>query len=164
MLDLVIVIPILVQVYMLQIGHDLTDSTPMKLISVCRSLRLLRLNDLLKYLSSEIERRIGKLGILLLTAVAAIGGLIQVIENYYREHQWIELLSFTDAVYFVVTTLTTVGFGDILPLSPASKVIMVIVILGEVGIIPILFVRAGSKYPSFTIYFYASGLFYSEDR
>ena len=104
----------------------------MRLVSVCRALRLLRLFDLLKYLSSEIERRIGKLAILLLTAVAAIGGLIQVVENYYREQEWLELLSLTDAIYFVVTTLTTVGFGDILPLSPASKVIMVIVILGEV--------------------------------
>jgi voltage-gated potassium channel len=44
----------------------------------------------------------------------------------------IEHLSPVDAVYFMVVTLATVGYGDIHPLSPAGKLLAIVIILAGV--------------------------------
>ncbi len=41
--------------------------------------------------------------------------------------------SFLDAVYFAVTTMTTVGFGDVLPITSAGKVLAIIMMLIGTG-------------------------------
>ena len=41
--------------------------------------------------------------------------------------------SWTDAAYMVVTTVSTVGFGEIHPLSPAGRVFTAVLILSGVG-------------------------------
>lgn len=46
---------------------------------------------------------------------------------------WVEGLSLGDAVYFSLVTITTVGYGDIHPLTPAGKFLTIILILGGVG-------------------------------
>lgn len=45
----------------------------------------------------------------------------------------VEQLSLVDAVYFTVVTITTVGYGDIHPLSSAGKLLSMVLILGGVG-------------------------------
>jgi voltage-gated potassium channel len=44
--------------------------------------------------------------------------------------------TFGDAFYFTVVTLTTVGFGDITPLSGAGKWVTVLMILSGIILIP----------------------------
>jgi hypothetical protein len=46
----------------------------------------------------------------------------------------VEHFSLTDAFYFSVVTITTVGFGDLHPVTPAGKVLAVVLILMGVGI------------------------------
>lgn len=46
---------------------------------------------------------------------------------------WAEDLCFTDAVYFSVVTMSTVGYGDIHPQSAAGKILALIMIVGGVG-------------------------------
>lgn len=45
----------------------------------------------------------------------------------------LEGMSFTDALYMVVITITTVGFGEVRPLSPSGRVFTIILILLGVG-------------------------------
>lgn len=45
----------------------------------------------------------------------------------------LENLSPLDALYFTVVTITTVGYGDIHPVSPAGKVLAMVLIMGGVG-------------------------------
>ncbi len=45
----------------------------------------------------------------------------------------VENLSPLDALYFTVVTITTVGYGDIHPNSPAGKTLAMVLILGGVG-------------------------------
>lgn len=45
----------------------------------------------------------------------------------------VENLSPLDAVYFTVVTITTVGYGDIHPVTPAGKILVMTLILGGVG-------------------------------
>ncbi|RPI34493.1 MAG: two pore domain potassium channel family protein [Nitrospiraceae bacterium] len=44
-----------------------------------------------------------------------------------------EGLSFTDAIYFSIVTVTTVGYGDIIPKTEAGKIIALILIITGVG-------------------------------
>lgn len=45
----------------------------------------------------------------------------------------VESLSALDAVYYTLVTITTVGYGDIHPVTPAGKVLAMVLILGGVG-------------------------------
>jgi hypothetical protein len=45
----------------------------------------------------------------------------------------VENLSPLDALYFTVVTITTVGYGDIHPSSPAGKILAMVLIIGGVG-------------------------------
>ena len=50
-------------------------------------------------------------------------------------YQWVEKLSFVDALYFSVITLTTVGYGDITPQTDAGKLFTVVYVLFGIAII-----------------------------
>jgi len=65
---------------------------------------------------------------------AFFGGLALVICAGTFGFASVEGFSLTDAFYFSVVTITTVGFGDLHPVTPAGKVMAVILILMGVGI------------------------------
>ena len=44
--------------------------------------------------------------------------------------------TFTDWLYFVITTISTVGFGDISPLTPAGRAFTMIFILFTIVVVP----------------------------
>ena len=60
------------------------------------------------------------------------GGLVSAGTVFYR---LVEDLTWVDAVYFTVITLTTVGYGDIAPSSTAGKIFTTFYVLIGVGLI-----------------------------
>lgn len=48
-----------------------------------------------------------------------------------------ERIPFFDALYFVTTTLTTVGYGDVVAISPLGKAAVLAMILVGVVLIPV---------------------------
>jgi hypothetical protein len=63
--------------------------------------------------------------------VAVLGVLAAGIIFYMVEEGW----SFIDALYFCVTTLTTIGFGDPAPTSALSKVFTIVYVIIGIGLI-----------------------------
>lgn len=50
---------------------------------------------------------------------------------YHQAEGW----SWVDALYFTVVTLTTIGYGDLHPTTPASKIFTIFFIFVGLGII-----------------------------
>ncbi len=69
----------------------------------------------------------------LLSLIVFYAGLIFQVERPVNEDA---LRNFFDAFYFVVVTMTTVGYGDVTPLSEAGKAMTVAMILTGVLFIP----------------------------
>jgi voltage-gated potassium channel Kch len=70
--------------------------------------------------------------VFLATIVAVVGG-----SSFYR---FIEGWSWLDSAYFSVITLTTVGYGDLFPTSPISKIFTMLYVILGIGII-FMFIR-----------------------
>ncbi len=66
-------------------------------------------------------------GLFALAGVLMLSGTL-----FYRS---VEGWSALDSLYFSVTTLTTVGYGDLAPTTPASKVFTIVYLLLGVGVL-----------------------------
>ena len=69
-----------------------------------------------------------------------IGGIIYIVLIYVislveRGSDSANIKSFTDACWYAVVTLTTVGYGDFYPVTTIGKVIGLFIILGSLGLI-----------------------------
>ena len=69
----------------------------------------------------------------LFTLIFVYAGLIYQVEHQINSDR---LVNFFDAFYFVVVTMTTVGYGDVTPLSQAGRFMTVLMIFTGVLFIP----------------------------
>ena len=69
----------------------------------------------------------------LFTLIFVYAGLIYQVEHQVNSDR---LQNFFDAFYFVVVTMTTVGYGDVTPLSQAGRVMTLLMIFTGVLFIP----------------------------
>lgn len=60
------------------------------------------------------------------------GSLIVIGSFLFRQ---LEGWSWLDSIYFSVVTLTTVGYGDLTPTQPVTKIITIFYILNGIGIL-----------------------------
>jgi voltage-gated potassium channel len=106
-------------------------------LPILRPLRLLRLVTLLKVMSrtgsSTLRGRVGLYvggGALLLGFVAALAAL-----DAERDAAGSSITSFGDALWWSVTTMTTVGYGDTYPVTSAGRLIAIGLMLGGVALL-----------------------------
>lgn len=104
--------------------------TPPILASVVQSLRVLRLLRLLRFMRlAPLVRAIFTVeglryaALLTFLTVLAGGSAFASVENY----------SIGDGIYWAITTMTTVGYGDIRPRTAEGKIIAIIVMLVGIG-------------------------------
>lgn len=112
----------------------------LKYLSIMRSIRLLRIFRVLKlftfinegYLLIEsVKRSLNKLIVYFLfvtVLVVILGTIMFMVEGNIKGSQFSDLLT---SIYWAIVTLTTVGYGDITPITMAGKIISsMIMILG----------------------------------
>jgi len=110
-----------------------------QVIRVFRALRIMRLTRFLDrphFFSGSIRPIhliIFRIIYIMIAIVFVSAGLI-----FYSEHEINpeNFSTFFDGVYFSVVTLTTVGFGDIAPVSTYGKIITMLIIISGIVFIP----------------------------
>lgn len=99
---------------------------PVRLVRLLRLLRLLRLAPVARRLFSAEGLRYTA-GLAALTVVAGGSGFAALEDR-----------SSLDGIYWALTTMTTVGYGDVLPTTAATKVLAVLVMLVGIGFVAVL--------------------------
>jgi len=111
---------------------------------VLRALRLLRVFRIFKltHFISEMQflgvavkgslRKIGIFMFIVLSIVAILGSMMYLIENQQNGFS-----SIPDSIYWAIVTITTVGYGDIAPVTPLGKFVASIIMLLGYGIIAV---------------------------
>lgn len=111
---------------------------------VLRALRLLRIFRIFKltHFLTEIEflkaalhsslKKISIFMLVVLTIVISIGSMMYLVENGQNGFE-----SIPDSIYWAIVTITTVGYGDISPITPLGKFIASIMMFIGYGIIAV---------------------------
>ena len=111
------------------------DVTFIRLLRWFRILRLIRLVESRSLFANKTED-IAILFRILFTLFAIVfvfSGLIYQIEHLSNP----KLNNFLDAFYFSIFTMTTVGYGDVMPISDAGKLTTVLMVLTGIALIPV---------------------------
>ena len=124
-------------------------NSPLPALRLLRVLRILRLRRLLgrrevdklaKAITGDPEVRVGEVQRVGLTVALSVLSIVFITAGaaYEAEHAVNPMFaSYADALYFSITTLTTVGFGDVVPITQSGRVIVALEMIAAVTLIPL---------------------------
>lgn len=117
----------------------------MRIFRVLRVLRVLRLLKYVNMLKSDDEQgettnnsglRINKVNkqiisfiVSLVSTIFVSAGTVTLLQNYIPGSFNVSNLTFIDAVYFVIVTSSTLGYGDIVPTNTTSRMLVIILLI-----------------------------------
>jgi voltage-gated potassium channel len=142
-IDLISILP-----FYLALGIDLRSIRALRLLRLFRLFKLARFSSAMdRYVEAfrEIKEALTLFGV---TALITI--YISSVGIYYFEHeaQPEAFASVFDAMWWSVVTLTTVGYGDVYPVTAGGKIFTIFVVLVGLGVVAVptgLFASALSK-------------------
>jgi voltage-gated potassium channel len=100
---------------------------------ILRLIRFLELKISVFRISSEDGAIFARIMFTLLAIIFVYSGLIYQVEHPTNPESF---GTFLDAVYFSVVTMTTVGFGDVTPISESGRFLTILMILTGIALIP----------------------------
>ncbi|MEL7034838.1 MAG: ion transporter [Cyanobacteria bacterium J06592_8] len=100
---------------------------------ILRLIRFINVKVYIFHLHTEDAVIFARILFTLLTIIFIFSGLIYQVESPVNPEIF---KTFLDAVYFSVVTMTTVGFGDVVPLSEAGRFLTILMILTGIALIP----------------------------
>jgi voltage-gated potassium channel len=112
------------------------DISFLRIVRWFRILRLLRFIEgkaLFGNLDPDESIIVTRVSFTIFAIIFIYSGLIYQVEHPVNPAHF---RTFLDAVYFAVATMTTVGFGDVVPTSDAGKFLTILMILTGIALIP----------------------------
>lgn len=100
------------------------DELGLFLKGLSRMLRLFKINAFIKASESSVSDELRKLGIEMLLTVIISTVLFMIIENFNinnEDDMLIERYDFYVTLYFIFVTVSTVGYGDLMPITPQGR-------------------------------------------
>ncbi len=136
-IDLVAILPTLFQLVLPLFGLSLNIAffKTIRVFKVFRIFRFLRFLTDPNFFFGSVSLEVLKVARLVTTILIIFfisSGLFFYVESPVND----QVRNFGDAFYFTVVALTTVGFGDIIPVTEAGKWVTVLMILSGIILIP----------------------------
>jgi voltage-gated potassium channel len=107
----------------------------LRLLRIFRIFKLTHFLSEMKFLGGAIKGSLTKISIFMLvvlTLVIILGSMMYLIEK--GQHGFSNI---PDSIYWAIVTITTVGYGDISPVTPLGKFVASIIMLMGYGIIAV---------------------------
>lgn len=132
LIDLLAILP-----FYLSMGVDLRSLRALRFLRLFRVLKMMRYNRAMKHFSRAILR--AKEEILLFLFVTLILIYFSAVGIYYFENaaQPEHFSSIFDSLWWAIITLTTVGYGDVYPVTVGGKVFTFFILMIGLGIVAI---------------------------
>jgi voltage-gated potassium channel len=116
-------------------AHSLLVFRGLRLLRIFRIFKLTHFLSEMKFLGGAIKGSLTKISIFMLvvlTLVIILGSLMYLIEQGQNG-----FTSIPESIYWAIVTITTVGYGDISPVTPLGKFVASIIMLMGYGIIAV---------------------------
>jgi voltage-gated potassium channel len=126
-LDLLAIVPLFI---------GIMDTRFIRIFRWFRLLRIIRFISIetsLFRIQAEDSLILARISLILFSITFCYSGLIYQIEH--QDHPEV-FRNFFDALYFSIVTMTTVGFGDVIPLSETGRLLTILMILTGIILIP----------------------------
>lgn len=104
----------------------------LRFVRILRVMRIMRAFGALNNSMSPVGRQLAMLGLTVASIMFLTAGLVHLAESPTNE-EW----TFGTALWFMVVTISTVGYGDISPDTYEGKAIVAIMIMASVVIVPV---------------------------
>lgn len=123
--------------FYLALGVDLRSLRALRFLRLFRILKLMRYNKAIGHFTKAIS--LAKEEILLFLIVTLILIYFSAVGIYYFEHevQPNNFASIFDSLWWAIITLTTVGYGDVYPITVGGKVFTFFILMIGLGIVAI---------------------------
>lgn len=134
LIDLLAIVPSYLSIFYVG-AQSLLVFRALRLLRIFRIFKLTRFLTEVHYLSSALKASARKISIFMLTVIALViilGSVMYLVEK--RENGF---SSIPESIYWAIVTITTVGYGDIAPVTPLGKAVSSVVMLIGYGIIAV---------------------------
>lgn len=132
MVDLIAILP-----FFLSLAIDLRSLRALRLLRLLRLLKLARYNTALERLAKAFQDSRHEL--LVSTSILGVAIYLSAFGIYHFEHaaQPDKFQSIFDAMWWSIATITTVGYGDIYPITIGGKIFTFFVMLASLGLVAV---------------------------
>jgi len=131
-IDLLSIIPILASFGNLSFFRIFRILRLFRMLRILRFQRIFKAKDTMFGRLTDVQLIVIRIVLTVFTIIFVFSGLIWAVESKINPGYG----TIWNAMYFSVVTLSTVGYGDVTPLSPWGKIVTIAMILSGIAIIP----------------------------
>lgn len=132
LIDLIAILP-----FYISLGIDLRSIRILRLLRLFRILKLPRFNKAIRVLAKSLKSIKAELSVVIMVALVFIYLSSVGIYFFENEAQPENFKSIFHSIWWAIATLTTVGYGDVYPITLGGKIFSSVIILIGIGIIAI---------------------------